>query len=125
MLAIRALPLLLALATPALAAAPHVCSAVDGVQKATEASGGQWIRLTDDQWKFMRGIYAIYPYTPAGLPYGDQAWLALVPIDGDRERSQVFFVDGDRACDPVAAPKALRDIIDAVEAPPAHAGDRS
>ena len=31
--------------------------------------GGKWIGLTQEQWQFLRGIYAMNPSTPAGLPF--------------------------------------------------------
>ena len=61
---------------------------------AAEARHGKWIELTSDQWQFLRGIYAMNPLTPPGLPYGDKA--ALVEIDG-RSGGMVFFIDGDKA----------------------------
>src|SRR5271167_797397 len=66
--------------------------------------GGKWIGLTQEQWQFLRGIYAMNPSTPAGLPYGDKA--ALVQIDG-RSGGMVFFIDGDKACTPMAVPDEL------------------
>jgi hypothetical protein len=33
--------------------------------------GGAWTALTPGRWQFLRGIYAMNPNTPAGLPYGD------------------------------------------------------
>ena len=45
------------------------------------AHKGKWIELTPDQWEFLRGIYAMNPLTPPGLPYGDKA--ALAKVDGE------------------------------------------
>jgi hypothetical protein len=80
-------------------------------KQAAEARHGKWIELTSDQWQFLRGIYAMNPLTPPGLPYGDKA--ALVKIDGS-SGGMVFFIDGDKACTPMAVPDQLLAMIDAV-----------
>ena len=49
--------------------------------------------------------------TPPGLPYGDKA--ALVEIDG-RSGGMVFFIDGDKACTPMAVPDQLLAMMDDV-----------
>ena len=48
------------------------------------------------------------PNTPPGLPYGDKAVLAQV--DGD-PGGLVFFIDGDRACTPMAIPGVLVGMV--------------
>jgi hypothetical protein len=68
------------------------------------AHNGRWIELTNDQWQFLRGIYAMNPQTPAGLPYGDHAVLAQVAGDSG---GLVFFIDGDKACTPMPVPHEL------------------
>jgi hypothetical protein len=68
------------------------------------ARHGKWIELTPDQWQFLRGIYAMNPETPPGLPYGDKAVLAQ--IEGKTD-GLVFFIDGDKACTPMRAPPEL------------------
>jgi hypothetical protein len=78
---------------------------------AVEARHGKWIELTSDQWQFLRGIYAMNPLTPSGLPFGDKA--ALVKIDG-RSGGMVFFIDGDKACTPMAVPNELLAMMDDV-----------
>jgi hypothetical protein len=88
-----------------------LCVDVSVPKGAIAAHDGKWIELTPEQWQFMRGIYAMNPATPPGLPYGDKAVLAKV--DGD-EGGLVFFIDGDKACTPMPVPKALLDMIDAV-----------
>jgi hypothetical protein len=70
--------------------------------------GGNWIELTLGQWQFLRGIYAVNPNTPAGLPYGDKA--ALAQID-DNAYGLVFFIDGDKACTPMLLPHELLGIL--------------
>ena len=78
---------------------------------AAEARHGKWIELTSEQWQFLRGIYAMNPLTPPGLPYGDKA--ALVKIDGN-SGGMVFFIDGDKACTPMAVPDQLLAMMDEV-----------
>jgi hypothetical protein len=70
--------------------------------------GGKWIGLTQEQWQFLRGIYAMNPSTPAGLPYGDRA--ALVQFNGSSD-GLVFFIDGEKACTPMQIPHELLDIL--------------
>ena len=71
---------------------------------AITARNGKWIELTQQQWEFLRGIYAMNPETPAGLPYGDKAVLAQV--DGNKG-GMVFFIDGNKACTPMPIPVEL------------------
>src|SRR6201996_2219705 len=115
MLNTRSLALAAALAiAPQLALAAEasdVCVDVSVPKKAIEAHNGKWIQLTSDQWQFLRGIYAMNPLTPPGLPYGDKA--ALVKIDGT-SGGMVFFIDGDKACTPMTIPDQLLAMIDAV-----------
>ncbi len=106
-------------AAAALMVSPCLAYADDSVQcvdvsvpkKAVEAGKGQWIELTAEQWQFLRGIYAMNPLTPPGLPFGDRA--ALAKIDG-HESGLVFFLDGNRACTPMAATKVLMTLLDDV-----------
>ena len=103
-----------------LAVLPQMVHAAEGAahcvdasvpKHAVEARHGKWIELTSDQWQFLRGIYAMNPLTPPGLPYGDKA--ALVKIDG-RSGGMVFFIDGDKACTPMAVPDQLLAMMDDV-----------
>ena len=87
-----------------------------------EARNGKWIKLTSDQWQFPRGIYAMSPTTPPGLPYGDKA--AVAKIDGSAG-GLVFFIDGDKACTPMTVPDALLAMMDDVAtANISHEGSR-
>src|ERR1700722_20358475 len=105
--------------TAALAIAPQfafaaegpVCTDISVPKKAIEAHNGKWIQLTADQWEFLRGIYAMNPLTPPGLPYGDKA--ALAKVDGD-SGGLVFFIDGDKACTPMPVPDKLLTMMDDV-----------
>jgi hypothetical protein len=80
------------------------CVNVSVPKSAVAERNGRWIELTNDQWQFLRGIYAMNPQTPPGLPYGDHAVLAQVGSDAG---GLIFFIDGDKACTPMAAPKEL------------------
>jgi hypothetical protein len=57
---------------------PSLCIDISVPKGAIAARNGKWIELTAEQWQFLRGIYAMNPGTPAGLPYGDKAVLAEV-----------------------------------------------
>ena len=108
------LALAAALATlPQLAFAAETAQCVDvSVPKhAIEARNGKWIQLTPEQWEFLRGIYAMNPLTPPGLPYGDKA--ALAKVDGN-DGGLIFFIDGDKACTPMPVPDTLLGMMDDV-----------
>ena len=87
------------------------CVDASAPKQAAEARHGKWIELTSDQWQFLRGIFAMNPLTPPGLPYGDKA--ALVRFEG-RPGGMVFFIDGDKACTPMAVPDELLAMMDEV-----------
>jgi hypothetical protein len=80
------------------------CVDVSVPKQAIAARNGKWIELTPDQWQFLRGIYAMNPQTPAGLPFGDKAVLAQVEGNAG---GLVFFIDGDKACTPMPVPHEL------------------
>ena len=87
------------------------CVDVSVPKHAAEARHGKWIVLTSDQWQFLRGIYAMNPDTPPGLPYGDKAVLAEVESNAN---GLVFFIDGDKACTPMRAPPQLLALMQEV-----------
>jgi hypothetical protein len=92
---------------PALAAGappPSRCVDVSTLKEVMAANAVRWIQLTPEQWQFMRGIYAMNPQTPPGLPYGDKAVLAQ--LDGNNG-GMIFFIDGGRACTPMPVPAEL------------------
>jgi hypothetical protein len=97
-------------ATPALAQEAVQSRCIDGsIPRGWIAErNGRWIELTADQWQFLRGIYAMNPLTPAGLPHGDHAVLAQVEGEAG---GLIFFVDGDKACTPMPVPKELIDML--------------
>ena len=73
---------------------------------------GERIEITADQWRFLRGVYAMNPEAPPGLPSGDHAVLAQ---DGDDLNGLLFFVDGDEPCAPMHAPPAPLSLMKRVE----------
>jgi hypothetical protein len=85
------------------------CVDLAAVSAATTGHNGKLIELTPDQWQFLRGIYARNLETPPGLPCGAEAVLAHV--DGAPD-GLVFFVDGDKACTPMHAPRGLLSLMD-------------
>ena len=87
------------------------CADVSVAKKVVEAEKGQWVELTVEQWEFLRGVYAMNPLTPPGLPYGNKA--ALARVEGN-EGGLVFFLDGNRACTPMQAPKELLALLNEV-----------
>ena len=91
--------------------AGNACVDVSVPKDAIAAHNGRWIELTTEQWQFMRGIYAMHPATELGLPFGDKAALAQLTPDGG---GMVFFIDGNRACTPLAVPPAVVAIIEDV-----------
>ena len=102
---------LIAVVSPAVAAKEKVsCLSAADAQKSAIEHGGKWIDMTPGQWEFLRGISALNPATPAGLPPGNKA--ALVKF-GDHS-GIVFFIDGTRACTPMEAPEELIKMIEAV-----------
>jgi hypothetical protein len=84
------------------------CVNVSVPKSAISARNGRWIELTSEQWQFLRGIYAMNPLTPPGLPYGDRAVLAQIAGDAG---GLVFFIDGDKACTPMPVPGELLAMI--------------
>ena len=85
------------------------CVDVSLPKNAVIARNGKWIELTPEQWQFLRGVYAVNPETPPGLPYGDKAVLAQVD---NYAGGLVFFVDGKKACTPMRAPPALLALME-------------
>jgi hypothetical protein len=108
--------ILLLAAFPAVAAEPPAAASSPGARctdiavsrHAIEAHNGRWTELTSEQWQFLRGVFVLNPNTPPGLPFGDKAVLAQV---ADDPGGLVFFIDGNRACTPMAVPGALATML--------------
>ena len=81
------------------------------VRAAINGQDGNPIEITPDQWNFLRGVYAMNPEAPCGLPYGNNAVLAQ---DGGDSDGLLFFMDGDRLCAPMRAPPTLLPLLERV-----------
>ena len=81
------------------------------VRAAIDGQDSKPIEITPDQWRFLRGVYAMNAEAPRGLPYGDNAVLAQDSVDSD---GLLFFTDGDRSCAPMHAPPALLSLMERV-----------
>ena len=69
------------------------------------------IEITPDQWQFLRGVYAMNPEAPPGLPRGDNAVIA----QGDGDSSGLLlFVDRDKPSAPMHAPPELLSLMNRV-----------
>jgi len=95
----------------ALADASGFCIDRAAAKDNIDKRGGSFITATPEQWQFLRGIYAMNPATPPGLPFGDSAVIAKVP--GDRG-AIILFIDGTQACTPMPVPQELIDMLDRV-----------
>jgi hypothetical protein len=81
------------------------------VRAAINSQAVKPIEITPDQLQFLRGVYAMNPDAPRGLPYGDNAVLAQ---DGSDSNGLLFFIDGDKPCAPMHAPPALLSLMERV-----------
>ena len=86
---------------------------VTTVRTAINGQDGKPIEITPDQWQFLRGVYAMNPEAPRGLPYGDNAVFAQ---DGSDSGGQLLFIDGDKPCAAMHAPSALLSLMERVTA---------
>jgi hypothetical protein len=69
----------------------------------------QLIEITPDQWRFLRGVYAMNAEAPPGLPCGDDVMLTQ---GGGSSRGLLFFVDGNKLGAPMHAPPALLSLME-------------
>ena len=83
------------------------CHSLKDAKEAAESAGWSWTIMTPDQWNFARGVAAIAPQTPIGLPPGDSGVLSEEP-GGD---AAIIFVDGDKACETIGIYRKLADLI--------------
>lgn len=95
------------------AQAAGLCEPLAGAKERNTKGGRTWTAVSTNEWEFLRGIYAMNPLTPVGLPFGSGA--ALVREAGN-DGAVVVFIDGDVACTPMIIPKALIDILATVAA---------
>ena len=89
----------------------HCCIDPATVPAAIKAQDVRRIEITSEQWRFLRGIYAMNVDAPPGLPFGENAVLAL---RGDDSDSLLFFIEGDKPCAPMHAPPALFSLMEQV-----------
>jgi hypothetical protein len=68
------------------------CADLATLRAAIKGQDGKLIKITSDQWQFLRGVYAMNVEAPPGLPDGDNAVLAQ---GGGDSNDQLFFVDRD------------------------------
>jgi hypothetical protein len=108
---------LFALAFLSIAAAAHAdpsgyCfDASSARENVVEEKHDEWIKATPEQWQFLRGIYAMNPATPPGLPFGDSAIIVKIPGE---QGGAILFIDDDRACTPMQVPQELLDMLERV-----------
>lgn len=100
------------------------CRPIVAFRESVLAKGGQWVKLTPEQFQFMRGVYAEAPSTPTELPIGDSAVIAIVP---DEDVVGLFFLDGDMSCvSPISLKPQWKELIDQIGAGEIrHAGNGS
>jgi hypothetical protein len=107
----RTVTLALALLFPAAALAETHCVPATPFKTALTKKHDKWTDLTPSQWQFLRGVYAVNPATPPGLPSGDAAAMVqFAGIDG----AMVFFIDAGQMCEAMPIPTALVLIVNDV-----------
>ena len=67
------------------------------------------IEITPDQWRFLRGVYAMNAEAPPGLPSGDDVVLTQASANS---AGLLFFVDGDKLGAPMHAPATLLSLME-------------
>ncbi len=88
------------------------CGELAKVSAAINGQDAKLIEITPDQWQFLRGVYAMNPEAPSGLPHGENAVLAQ---DRCGPNGLLFFVDDDKPCAPMHVPPALLSLMEQVE----------
>jgi hypothetical protein len=85
------------------------CVDLTTVHAAVEGQDNKLIEITLEQWRFLRGVYAMNAEAPPGLPCGDDVVLAQGAGGSD---DLLFFVDGDKLGAPMHAPPVLLSLIE-------------
>ncbi|MBV8669592.1 MAG: hypothetical protein JOZ28_10295 [Candidatus Eremiobacteraeota bacterium] len=93
----------------------HRCIDRAAVRLGIKAQDIKRIEVTSDQWRFLRGVYAMNGDAPPGLPCGDDAVL-LAQAGGDTD-SLLFFIGSDKPCPPMEAPPELLKLMELVATP--------
>ncbi len=84
------------------------CQPFETAENAVRAfDGAPFVRLTDAQWQFLRGVFVATPDTPDALPPGDRAMMSALP-DGS---AAIAFVDGARSCAFIVVPKTFAAMV--------------
>ena len=78
---------------------------------AINGQDGKPIEITSNQWQFLRGVYAMNPDAGCGLPHGD---IAVFAQDSCDSGGLLFLIDGNQACAPMHAPRALLSLMERV-----------
>jgi hypothetical protein len=97
--------------SPALADPSGLCMDRTAAKDNFDRRGGSFVTVTPEQWQFLRGIFAMNPATPPGLPFGDSAVIARIPGD---QGAIILFIDGNSACTPMPVPDELIEMLDRV-----------
>lgn len=106
--------------SPVRAAEGPPCKPIGDMMQHLDEKGVKRTDLTQDQLEFIRGIYAMNPLTPPGLPFGDKA--ALMQEVGD-EGGVIFFLDGASYCTPMPVPaKLIKMLADVAAGKISHEG---
>ena len=82
------------------------CRPLAETKAGAESAGAKFVAMTPEQWQFARGVAAVLPMTPNGLPPGDHGALLIGP-DGD---GALIFIDGDQACEGIQVYKVMIDL---------------
>jgi len=85
------------------------CVDLAKVRAAVEGQCSKLIEITPDQWRFLRGVYAMNAEAAPGLPCGDDVVLAQGGGDAD---GLLFFVDGGKLGAPMHASPALLSLME-------------
>ena len=93
----------------------HRCVGPAAIRPTIKAQDIKRVEVTPDQWRFLRGVYAMNVGAPPGLPCGDDAVL-LAQAGGDAD-GLLFFIGGDKPCPPMEAPPELLKLMELVATP--------
>ena len=107
-------------AAPALAAPPKPnCISLEKLERSA-GPDLTTLPVTRVQYHFLRGVYAMNPQTPPGLPPGDSA--LLVRKDGAKS-AIVLWIMGPLVCGTMPAPPQLLELLDQVKSGDATGDD--
>lgn len=87
------------------------CSTLEKVQE--KAPSATMAPLSEAEFHFLQGIYALNPLTPPGLPPGTSA---LLMRKAGNPGALVFWISGQLVCDPMEVPDKLLEMLPKVKA---------